>query len=316
MRFLFLFLFALSLPSPAQETYPAKPIRIVVGYSAGGGNDLIARVIAPHTSDALGQPVVIENRPGAQGIIAAELVAKSAPDGYTLLMGPSGPMTINPAIYSKLPYSPLRDFAPIAMIGSFPLIVAVNPRLPVRSIRELIDYAKANPGNANYASSAGIFQIATELFKQKTGTRFEMIPYKGSGESVQAVAAGQVTMTFVDPPPAAGALKSGAVRGLAVTSATRHPSWPDLPTLKELGMPDMEVPVWMALFAPAKTPPAIVARLQREVARAVRLPEIKERFAAMGVDPVGGTSEELARQLVRDIEKWTAVARAAGIKND
>ncbi len=316
MRFLFLFLFALSLPSPAQEAYPVKPVRIVVGYSAGGGNDLIVRLVAPYMSEALRQPVVIENKPGAQGIIAAELVAKSAPDGYTLLMGPSGPMTINPATYSKLPYSPLRDFAPIVMIGSFPLIVAVNPQLPVRSIRELVDYAKANPGNANYASSAGIFQIATELFKQKTGTRFEMIPYKGSGESVQAVAAGQVTMTFVDPPPAAGALKSGTVRGLAVTSATRHPSWPDLPTLIELGMPDMEVPVWMALFAPAKTPPAIVARLQREVARAVQLPQIKERFAAMGVDPVGGTSEELARQLVRDIEKWTAVAKAAGIKND
>jgi tripartite-type tricarboxylate transporter receptor subunit TctC len=202
------------------------------------------------------------------------------------------------------------------MLGSFPLIVAVSPQLPVRNIQELIDYAKANPGKANYASSAGIFQIATELFKQKTGTQFEMIPYKGSGDSVQAVAGGQVTMTFVDPPPAAGALKSGLVRGLAVTSAKRHPSWPDLPTLVELGFPDMDVPVWTALFAPAKTSPAIVTRLQREVARAVQLPEIRERFAAMGVDPLGGSSEELARQVARDIEKWTAVARAANIKND
>jgi len=316
MRVLFLLLLALGSPALAQEGYPARPIRIVVGYSAGGGNDLIVRVLAPKLSEALGQPVIVDNKPGAQSIIAAELVAKSAPDGYTLLMGPSGPMTINPATYSKLPYSPLRDFAPISMLGSFPLIVAVSPQLPVRNIQELIDYAKANPGKANYASSAGIFQIATELFKQKTGTQFEMIPYKGSGESMQAVAGGQVTVTFVDPPPAAGALKSGLVRGLAVTSAKRHPSWPDLPTLVELGFPEMDVPVWTALFAPAKTSPAILARLQREVARAVQLPEVRERFAAMGVDPIGGSSEELARQVARDIEKWTAVARAANIKND
>jgi tripartite-type tricarboxylate transporter receptor subunit TctC len=301
----------------AQESsYPSKPIRIVVGYSAGGGNDLIVRVIAPHMGESLGQPIIVDNRPGAQSIIAAELVAKSAPDGYTLLMGPSGPMTINPATYSKLPYSSPGDFAPIAMICSFPLIVVVDPQLPVRNIRELIEYAKSNPGRANYASSAGIFQIATELFKQKTGTPFVMIPYRGSGESVQAVAAGQVTMIFVDPAPVGGALKAGTVRGLAVTSAKRHPSWPELPTLVELGMPDMEVPVWTALFAPAKTPPAIVARLQKEIARVVHLPDIKERFAALGVDPVGGSTEELARQVTRDIEKWSAVAKAAGIKND
>jgi tripartite-type tricarboxylate transporter receptor subunit TctC len=316
MRWLVTFLLLLSFQSLAQDSYPSKPVRVVVGYSAGGGNDIVVRVIAPRLSEGLGQPVVVDNKPGAQSIIAAELVAKSAPDGYTLLMGPSGPMTINPATYSKLPYSPQRDFAPIAMIGSFPLIVAVNPQLPVRSVRELVDYAKANPGKANYASSAGIFQIATELFKQKTGTEFVMIPYKGSGESLQAVAAGQVTMTFIDPPPAAGALKAGTVRGLAITSAKRHPSWPELPTLVELGMPDMEVPVWMALFAPAKTPPAIVERLQREVARAVQSAEVKERFAAMGIDPVGGSSQELARQVERDIAKWTAVAKSAGIKND
>jgi tripartite-type tricarboxylate transporter receptor subunit TctC len=301
----------------AQEaSYPSKPIRVVVGYSAGGGNDLIVRVIAPHMSEALGQPVIVDNRPGAQSIIAAEMVAKSPSDGYTLLMGPSGPMTINPATYSKLPYSSPRDFAPIGMICSFPLIVVVNPQLPIRSIRELIDYAKANPAKANYASSAGIFQIATELFKQKTGAPFEMIPYKGSGESVQAVAAAQVTMTFVDPAPVSGALKNGMVRGLAVTAAKRHPSWPELPTLVELGMPDLEVPVWTALFAPAHTPPAIVARLQKEIARVVHLADVKERFAALGVDPVGGSTEGLARQVTRDIERWSAVAKAAGIKND
>jgi len=272
--------------------------------------------MTPELSKGLGQPVIVDNKPGAQSIIAAELVAKSAPDGYTIFMGPSGPMTINPATYSKLPYSPTRDFAPISMICSFPLIVAVNVQLPIRNMRELIEYAKANPGSANYASSAGIFQVTTELFKQKTGTQFVMIPYKSSGESVQAVIAGQVTMTIVDPPPATGPLKAGTLRGLAVTSPQRHPSWPDLPTMAEAGVQDMKVPVWTAFFAPAKTPPAIVARLQKEVARVVHSPEVKERFAAMGLDPVGSTSAELGRVVARDLEKYIAVAKAANIKND
>jgi tripartite-type tricarboxylate transporter receptor subunit TctC len=306
---------AFSACAIAQDAYPNKPIRIVIGYSAGGGNDIIVRVMTPELSKGLGQPVIVENKPGAQSIIAAEFVAKQPADGYTILMGPSGPMTINPATYSKLPYDPVRDFTPISMICSFPLLLVVDPKLPVKSVKELVEYAKANPGKANYASSAGIFQIATEMFKQRTGTRIEMITYKGSGESVQSVVAGQVMMTLVDPPPASGPLKSGTVRGLAVSSPKRHPSWPDLPTLKEAGV-DMEVPVWTAFFAPAKTPPAIVAKLQKEVARVVQTPEVKERFATMGLEPVGGGSEDLGRQVARDIEKWTAVAKAANIKND
>jgi len=188
--------------------------------------------------------------------------------------------------------------------------------LPINSVKELIEYAKANPGKANYASSAGIFQITTEMFKQRTGTAIEMIPYKSSGESVQAVIGGQVMMTIVDPPPATGPLKAGTLRGLAVTSTKRHPSWPDLPTMSEAGVHDMEVPVWTAFFAPAKTPPAIVARLQQEVARVVQTAEVREKFAGMGLDPVGGSSEDLGRRMLRDIEKWTAVAKAANIKND
>ena len=307
---------ALAAPAAAQDSYPSKPIRIIVGYSAGGGNDIIVRVMQPELAKGLGQPVVVENRPGAQSIVAAEVVAKAPADGYTLLMGPSGPMTINPATYSKLPYHPQRDFAPISMICSFPLIVVVSSSLPVKNIQDLVAYAKANPGKSNYASSAGVFQVATELFKQKTGTSFEMIPYKGSGESIQAVIAGQVTMTIVDPAPAAGPLKAGTIRALAVTSANRHPNWPDVPTMAEAGVADMEVPVWTAFFAPAKTPPAIVARLQKEVARVVHVPDVKERFAAMGLVSGGSTEEELARVVARDIEKYTAVAKAANIKND
>jgi tripartite-type tricarboxylate transporter receptor subunit TctC len=300
----------------AQDAYPSKPIRILIGYAAGGGNDIIVRVMQPELQKGLGQPVVIENRPGAQGIIAADLAAKAAPDGYTLMMGPSGPMTINPATYSKLSYSPTRDFTPISMICEFPLIVTVDPKLPIRNVKELIDYAKANPGKSNYASSAGIFQITTELFKQRAGAPIEMVNYKSSGESVQAVAGGQVTMTIVDPAPAAGPIKAGTLRALAVTSSKRHPSWPDLPTLSETLGPELEVPVWTAFFAPAKTPPEIIARLQKETARVVQTAAVRERFAQMGLDPVGGSSEDLGRRVAADIAKWTAVAKKANIKND
>src|SRR5438270_1425149 len=315
LRILVLLICAWMLPAAAQD-YPSKPIRIIVGYAAGGGNDLIVRVMAPRMAEGLGQPVIIENKPGAQAIIATEYAAKAPPDGYTVLMGPTGPMTMNPATYAKLPYDPVRDFAPIATIGQFPLLVTVGASLPVRSIKELIDYAKKNPGKANYGSSAAAFQIATELFQQKTGTEFVHIPYKSSGESVQAVVSGEVTMTICDPPPASGPLRAGTARALAITSSERHPSWPDVPTLAEAGVPEVEVWLWTAFFAPARTPPAIVARLQKETARVVRLPDVRDGLARLGVDPVGGSPEELGTRLARDIAKWTAVARAANIRND
>ena len=315
LRTLMLLICTAALPAAAQD-YPAKPIHIIVGYAAGGGNDIIVRVMQPEMTKGLGQPVIVENKPGAQSIIAAEYAAKAAPDGYTIFMGPSGPMTINPATYTKLPYDAMRDFAPVSLICQFPLIVAVNASLPVRSVKQLIDYGRSHPDKANYASSAGIFQVTTELFKQKTGTNFVMIPYKSSGESVQALIAGQVMLTIVDPPPVSGPLKAGTVRGLAVTSAQRHPSWPDLPTMAEAGVPDMEVPVWTAFFAPAKTPAPIIARLQKEVARVVHTPEVKQRFAEMGLDPVGSTPEELRKIVARDLAKYSAVAKAANIKND
>ncbi|HTQ74587.1 MAG TPA: tripartite tricarboxylate transporter substrate binding protein [Burkholderiales bacterium] len=306
----------LSAPGVAQEGFPSKPVHIIVGFAAGGGNDIIVRVLAPKMSEGLGQPIVIENRPGAQNIIAAEYVAKAAPDGYTLLMGPSGAMTMNPAIYSRLPYSPLKDFIPISMIGDFPLILVVSASLPVKSVKELIDYAKANPAAVNYSASAAPFQLAAELFNQKTGTKFAYIPYKSSGDSVNAVMSGQVTITITDPPPAIGPLKGGRVKALAVTSAKRDPAWPEVPTLAEAGGPDVEIRLFTGFHAPAGTPRAIVDRLQREVARVVRIPEIRERLDQMSIVPSGNTPEEFRAIIARDIEKWTAVAKAANIKAD
>jgi tripartite-type tricarboxylate transporter receptor subunit TctC len=300
----------------AQEIFPARPIRIIVGYVAGGGNDIIARVVAGKMAEGLGQQVIIENKPGAQSIIAAEFVARSAPDGYTVLMGPSGPMTMNPATYAKLPYAPLRDFVPLSMIGSFPLILVTSGASSVKSVQDLIDFAKANPAKSNYASSAAPFQLAAELLKLRTGTSFTHIPYKGSNESANAVMSGEVTMTISDPPPVAGPIKSGRLRALAVTSPRRHPSWPDVPTMMEAGIPDIDIVIWTGFLAPAGTPAAIVKRLQDEVARVVRLPEIRERLNGMGVDPVGNSSEEFGRIIAADIAKWTAVARAANIRAD
>jgi tripartite-type tricarboxylate transporter receptor subunit TctC len=300
----------------AGQQFPAKPIRIIVGYTAGGGNDIIARVVGAKMADGLGQQVLIENRAGAQGIIAAEYVAKSPPDGYTLMMAPTGPMAINPAIYSKLPYSSVDDFAPISLLGQFPLLLVVGAGLPVSSVKELVVYAKAQPASANYASSAAPFQLAAELFNQRTGTRFAHIPFKGSGDSVNAVAAGQVTMTISDAIPIAGPLKAGRIRGLAVTAATRHPTFPEVPTMAEAGIPDMEIRLWTGFVAPAKTPAPVVARLQEEIARVMALPDVRERMNTLGVDARSTTPEEYARIIAADIARWTAVARAANIKAD
>ena len=306
-------LLAGAVPAFAQQ-YPSRPIRIIIGFAAGGGNDIIVRVLVPRLTEALGQSVIIDNRPGAQGIIAAEMAAKATPDGYTLLMGPIGTVAMNPAIYSKLPYSPLRDFFPITMIGSFPLLLVVNPANGPKSVKELVAFAKTSPDKSNYGSSAAPFQLSSELFNQKTGSKFAHIPYKSSGESVNAVIAGQVTFTIADPPPVVGQLKAGRVRALAVTSASRHPSWPDLPTMAEAGTPGIEVMLWTGFHAPVKTPPAVVRKLRDDMARVIRLPDSVERLAAMGIDPAGNTSEEFRRIIAADLEKWAAVAKAANIK--
>src|SRR6478609_7459819 len=220
-------------PALAQPAYPVKPIRLVVGYTPGGGNDLIARIVAAKLQDQLGQPVMVDNKPGAQSIVAAEIVARAAPDGYTLLIAPSGPMTINRAVYGKLPYDPVKDFAPISLLAEFPLLLAVGAGQPVKSVKELVEFARANPKLANYASSATPFQLAAEMFNQRTGSSFQHIPYRGSGDAVQAVMAGQVLMTIADSGPMAAPLKAGKLRPLAITTAKRPPAFPDVPTFAE-----------------------------------------------------------------------------------
>jgi tripartite-type tricarboxylate transporter receptor subunit TctC len=300
--------------SEAASGYPDKPIHLVIPFAAGGGNDIVARIVGGKLAEAWGQPVLVENKPGAQGIVAVEYVRKSAPDGLTVLMGPSGPTTGNPAIYEKLPYSTLRDFIPVTMISSFPLILVVNASLPVKSVTDLVRYAKEHPNSVNYGSTAALFQLASELFNQKTGTHFQHIPYKSSGDFVNAVLANEVTIAFADPPPATGPLRAGRLRALAVTSATRNHALPDVPTLAEAGVPGMTFTLWMGIFVPTGTASAIVQRLHDEIARIVALPDVVERFAALGVDPVGMPSAEFAKVVADDIARWTAVAKAANIK--
>ena len=293
--------------------YPSKPIHIVVGFPPGGGNDIIARMVGAKMQDSWGQPVIIDNKPGANSIIAAEFVAKSAADGYTLLVNATGGMSVNPVLYARLPYDPLKDFVPISMVGTFPLVLVVNPSLPVSSVPELVAYAKANPGRLNYSAGSTAFQVATEMLKQMTGTDVKHIPYKGSPASITAVIAGDVQMTIVDTPPLVPQLKSGRVKALAVTSAKRSAAMPDLPAVAE-SVSGYDMVLWIGAFAPAGTPREVTDKLTAEVARIVRLPEIREKLDALGVEPLGNSSEETAEWIRREIAKYGPVVKAAGIK--
>ncbi len=293
--------------------YPTRPIRIVVGFTAGGGNDIIARIVGQKLSESLGQPVIIENKPGAGAILATEYVARSAPDGYTLLVGASGAMVINPAVYEKLNYDTMRDFAPVSELGSFPLILIVNAASPFKSLADLVAYAKANPDKANYSSSSAAFQLATELFKQKTGVPMQMIPYKGANDSVTAVISGEVTATIADAGPVTGQVKGGLARALAVAAPKRMDGLPDVPTMKEAGA-DVEAVLWSGIFVPAATPPDIVRKLEAEFVRIARLPDVISRLQSLNIESVGNSSEEFSRIIATDLERWRAVARSGNIK--
>jgi tripartite-type tricarboxylate transporter receptor subunit TctC len=302
---------ALAQEDPAK--YPTRAIHIIVGFTAGGGNDIIARIIGQKLSESLGQPVIIENKPGGGSIVATEYVAKSAPDGYTLLIGASGAMAVNPAVYSKLPYDSIRDFTPVSELGSFPLILIVNAASPIKSVAELVAYAKANPDKANYSSSSAAFQLVTELFKQKTGAPMQVIPYKGANDSVMAVVSGQVTATIADAGPVFGQLKSGLLRALAVAAPKRMEDFPDVPTMKEAGA-DVDAVLWSGIFVPKATPASIVGKLEAELMRIARLPDVSARLKPLGIESVGNSSEEFASVLASDIARWTDVARAGNIK--
>ena len=253
-----------------EAKYPTRAIRIVVGFTAGGGNDIIARIVGQKLSERLGQPVIIENKPGAGAILATEYVARSAPDGYTLLVGASGAMTINPAVFEKLSYDTMRDFAPVSELAAFPLILIVKATSPFKSLADLVAYAKANPDKANYSSSSAAFQLATELFKQKTGAPMQMIPYKGANDSVTAVISGEVTATIADAGPVTSQINGGLARALAVATPKRMDSLPDVPTMREAGA-DVEAVLWSGIFVPAATPLEIVRKLEAEFIRIARL---------------------------------------------
>src|SRR6201997_668465 len=244
------------------SNYPGHTIRIIVGFAAGGGNDIIARVYAQKLSEDLGQPVIVENKPGAGAIVATEYVSKAAPDGYTLLIGASG-MAIHQSLYSKLPYDSVRDFVAISELASFPLILIVSASSPIKSVADFVAYARANPDKTNYSSSSATFQLVTELFKQKTGAPMQMIPYKSANEMVLAVISGQVTTTIADTGPVSPQVKAGTVRALAVTAAQRSADFPDVPTMKEAGA-DVDAIIWTGVFAPKATPSAIARKLEAE----------------------------------------------------
>ena len=295
------------------QGFPSKPIRIVVGFPPGGGNDIIARIVGAKMQETWGQPVVIDNKPGANSIIATEFVAKSAPDGYTLLVNATGGMSVNPVLYPKLSYDTLKDFVPISMVGSFPLVLVVHPSLPANSVQELVAYARANPGKLNYAAGSTAFQVASEMFKQMASVDIHHIPYKGSAASISAVMAGDVQMTIVDSPPLMPQIKSGRVRGLAVTSAKRAAAMPDFPAIAE-SFPGYDMSLWIGVFAPAGTPADIAAKLNAEVARIVRLPDVRDKLDNMGVEPLGNTSEQMTEWIRGELTRFGAVIKAANIK--
>ena len=310
---------ALALVSAAAlaQDWPVKPVRFLVPYPPGGGTDVIARIMQQRMTEGLGQTIVIENRGGAGGAVGTEAAARSAPDGYTFLFTLSS-HTINPLLY-KLNYDVERDFVPVSLIVSVPQLIAANPGSPIKSMQELVAAAKAAPGRLSFASvgNGTPSHIAGELLKLKTGIDIQHVPYKGGGPAVTDAIAGQVPLIFVTAPAALSHVKAGKLRALAVTTIKRSPGAPDVPTVAEaLNLPDYEVDSWYALFAPAKTPPAIVARMQKEVARVVQLPEIRQKLIEQGGDPVGGTADELDRVVKSELKKWTEVIQAAKIKLD
>jgi tripartite-type tricarboxylate transporter receptor subunit TctC len=304
------------LPAAAQN-YPAKPIRFIVPWPPGGGADIMSRLIHQPLADALGQQVVIDNRGGAAGNIGTELAAKSPPDGYTIVFAYSGTHSINPHIYRKMPFKE-SDFAPVIQLASVPQVVVVHPSLPVKHVRELVAVAKARPGQLSYASSGNgaINHLAGELFKMRTGTDIVHIPYKGGGPAAVALLSGEVGMIFGEPASMMGYLKAGKLRAIAVTSAKRALSLPDLPTMAEAGVKNYDVTSWNGILAPANTSREIVDRLNAELNKIIGTPAMRDRMIGLGYEPVGGPPEKFGDLIRSEIAKWAPVVKAANVRID
>ena len=299
----------------AAQQYPTKAIRMIVPFPPGGPNDILGRVIAQRLSEQLGQQVVIDNRGGAGGLIGAEIAARAAPDGYTLLFGGTATLAINPGLHKKLPYDPLRDFAAVSLVGTAPSMLVVHPSLPVKTVKDLIALAKAKPGQLNFAS-AGVGtppHLAGELFKSMAGVDMTHVPYKGGGPALNDLLGGQIGVYFSGISSALPYVKEGRLRGIAVTSAKRTAVMPELPTVAESGLPGYEVGNWYAIVAPAGTAPAIIARLNGEIVKALAAAEVKKRFLELAADPIGSAPAELAKYNRSEIAKWARALKAAGI---
>ena len=297
------------------QAYASKPVKIVVPFGAGGPADIYARAIAQRLSEPLGQQVIVEDRPGAGSALGSDVVAKSAPDGYTLLMI-SNTHTINETLNPKLPYNLLRDFAPITQVNVMPNVLVVAPNAKVNSVKELIALAKANPGKLNYASSGPgtPYHLAAELFKAMTDTQIVHIPHKASGEARASVLGGQVEMMFDSLPTTVQQIKAGKLKGLGITSTKRSPLLPDLPTVAEAGVPGYEADLWLGLMAPAGTPAAIISRLNEETVKILRRQDVRDSFIQQGTEPIGNTPAQFGAFLKADVEKWGKVVKFSGAK--
>ena len=302
------------LPAAAQA-YPNKPIKLVVPYAPGGGADGVARIVAKRVSEQIGQGIVIENKGGAGSIVGTDQVAKAEPDGYTLLLGQSGPISINPAVYKSLPYDPIRDFAPVTMMTGYPYILVVNADFPARTLQEFVALAKAKPGTMNYGSTGvgAANHLVAELFDRKAGLQITHVPYRGTALAVADLLAGTLTLVFGDPVTVLPHLKSGKLRALAVTSAQRSPVAPEVPTVAESGYPGFEALAWHGILAPAKTPPAIVDKLNAEFVKALADPATRELLVNQALAPVGSSPQAFADFIKADIATWKAVASDAKI---
>ena len=300
------------------QAYPTKPIKLVAPSTPGDAPDVIARLVADKLSLALGQTVVVENKPGAGGVVGSDAVAKAAPDGYTLIMGNAGSHGINAAVYAKLPYDIQRDFAPVSQVAIAPNVMVINPSVPANTVAEFIAYAKSQPGKLSYASggNGSSAHMSMELFKSMAGLDIQHIPYKGSSPALADVAGGQVVGFIGNMPPTVPLIKAGKLRALAVTTKTRSALMPELPTIAEAGLPGFETVAWFGVFAPAGTPPEIVNRLSTEIGKIARSPEMREKLVAMGAEPVGGTPAEFKAVIDQDIAKWKPLAQKVGIKVD